>query len=126
MKVTRIIKSKNLNQGKYEQLEKQAEQLGNIRSVVWHDFGSISGVSIKSDRKIRDQWLFDKKQFKVSANAWKETLRDSFGDIKAIVKLPKKKSAKLFTGKTFLKMKKLSFINYLVQNHGLPTIIYGV
>ena len=83
MKATRIIKSKNMNQGKYEQLEMQAKQLGKIRSVVWHDFGSINGVSIKGDRKIRDQWLKEKRQFKVSANAWKETLRDSFADIKA-------------------------------------------
>jgi len=83
MKATRIITSKNLNQGKYEQLESQAKQLGQIRTNVWHDFGSINGVAIKSDRQIRDLWLFEKRQFKVSANAWKETLRDSFGDIKA-------------------------------------------
>ncbi|RKZ41367.1 MAG: transposase [Candidatus Parabeggiatoa sp. nov. 3] len=83
MIVTRILRSKSLNRGKYEQLEKQAKQLGQIRSDVWHRFGSINGVSIKSDRKIRDSWLQSKRQFKVSANAWKETLRDSFGDIKA-------------------------------------------
>ncbi|OAD21142.1 transposase, IS605 OrfB family, partial [Candidatus Thiomargarita nelsonii] len=83
MKVTRILKSKNLNHGKYEQLEEQAKRLGNIRSEVWHSFGSINGVSIKSDRKIRDQWLKAKRPFDVSANAWKETLRDAFGDIKA-------------------------------------------
>ncbi len=57
MKATRIIKSKNLNKGKYEQLEAQAKQLGNIRSLVWHDFGSINGICVKSDRKIRDKWL---------------------------------------------------------------------
>ncbi|OAD24055.1 transposase IS605 OrfB [Candidatus Thiomargarita nelsonii] len=83
MKVTRILKSKNLNRGKYEQLEEQAKRLGQIRSDVWHSFGSINGVSIKSDRKIRDQWLKAKRPFDVSANAWKETLRDAFGDIKA-------------------------------------------
>jgi hypothetical protein len=32
MKVTRIIKSKNLNRGKYKQLEEQAKQLGKVRS----------------------------------------------------------------------------------------------
>jgi len=32
MKVTRIIKSKNLNRSKYEQLEEQAKRLGKIRS----------------------------------------------------------------------------------------------
>lgn len=126
MKVTRIIKSKNLNQGKYEQLEAQAKQLGNIRSVVWHDFGSINGVSIKSDRKIRDQWLKGKRQLSVSANAWKETLRDSFGDIKAYREAAKEKVRKVIYRQNLSENEKLSFINYLVQNHGLPTIIYGV
>ena len=83
MIVSRILKSKNINSGKYEQLEEQAKRLGQIRSEVWYSFGSISGVSIKSDRKIRDQWLKEKRLFEVSANAWKETLRDAFGDIKA-------------------------------------------
>ncbi len=95
MKVTRIIKSKNLNRGKYEQLEEQAKRLGQVRSEVWHSFGSISGVSIKSDRKIRDQWLKEKHQFNVSANAWKETLRDSFGDIKASRESAKEKVRKV-------------------------------
>ncbi len=100
MKATRIIKSKNLNQGKYKQLEQQAEQLANIRSVIWHDFGSISGAVIKSDRQIRDQWLKEKRQFKVSANAWKETLRDSFGDIKAYREAAKEKVRKIIYKKT--------------------------
>jgi len=95
MKVTRIITSRNLNKGKYEQLSVQAERLGQIRSEVWHSFGSIKGVSIKSDRKIRDSWLQSKRQFKVSANAWKETLRDSFGDIKASSESAKEKVRKI-------------------------------
>jgi len=96
MKVTRILKSQNLNKGKYEQLEEQAKRLGKIRSEIWHSFGSISGVAIKSDRKIRDQWLSAKRQFKVSANAWKETLRDAFGDIKANRESAKEKVRKIF------------------------------
>ncbi len=95
MKATRIIKSKNLNKGKYEQLSAQAEQLGNIRTNVWHDFGSIKGVSIKSDRKIRDQWLKEKRHRQVSANAWKETLRDGFADIKACREAAKEKVRKV-------------------------------
>ena len=113
MKATRIIKSKNLNQGKYEQLEKQAKQLGNIRSTVWHDFGSISGVSIKSDRKIRDQWLKEKRQFKVSANAWKETLRDSFGDIKAYREAAKEKVRKVIYQQNPSENKKIRFYKLL-------------
>lgn len=100
MKASRIIKSKNLNQDKYKQLEEQAERLGSIRTRVWHDFGSMSGVAIKSDRQIRDQWLKEKRQFKVSANAWKETLRDSFGDIKAYREAAKEKVRKIIYKKT--------------------------
>jgi IS605 OrfB family transposase len=95
MIVTRIIKSKNLNQGKYQQLEEQAKRLGKVRSEVWHDFGSINGVSVKSDRKIRDAWLKEKKTFNVSANAWKETLRDAFGNIKANREAAKEKVRKV-------------------------------
>ncbi len=95
MKATRILKSKNLNKGKYHQLEEQAERLGQVRSEVWHSFGSINGVSIKSDRAIRDQWLKEKRRFNVSANAWKETLRDSFGDIKANRESAKEKVRKV-------------------------------
>jgi len=91
MKVTIILKSKNLNRGKYKQLEEQAKRLGKIRSEVWHSFGSINGVSIKSDINIRDQWLKEKRRFDVSANAWKETLRDAFGDIKATRESAKEK-----------------------------------
>jgi IS605 OrfB family transposase len=83
MIVTRTVTSKKLNPGKYQRLEEQAKRLGQIRSEIWHRYGSINGLSVKSDRVIRDQWLKEKRQFKVSANAWKETLRDSFGDIKA-------------------------------------------
>jgi tetrahydrodipicolinate N-succinyltransferase len=95
MKSTRNIKRKKLNQGKYEQLEEQAEELGNIRTNIWHEFGSISGVAIKSDRQIRDKWLKEKRQFKVLANAWKETLRDSFDDIKAYREAAKEKVRKI-------------------------------
>jgi hypothetical protein len=95
MIVTRILKSKNLNRGKYEQLEEQAKRLGQVRSEVWHCFGSINGVSIKSDRKIRDSWLKEKRQFKVSANAWIDPLRDSFGNIKACLEAAKEKVRKI-------------------------------
>ncbi len=95
VKVTRVIKSKNLNQGKYNQLSVQAKRLGKVRSEVWHDFGSINGVSIRTERQIRDQWLSAKRHFKVSANAWKETLRDSFGNIKANREAAKEKVRKV-------------------------------
>jgi IS605 OrfB family transposase len=82
MRVSRIAYSKKLNQKKLAQLELQAKELGIIRSTVWHEYGSIKGVGL-SDRGIRDQWLKEGKKFSVSANAWKETLRDAFSNIKA-------------------------------------------
>jgi IS605 OrfB family transposase len=94
MKATRIIKSKNINQGKYERLKKQAKRLGKIRSTVWNSYGSIKGVLLTSDRIIRDQWIKEKRRLKVLANAWKETLRDSFSDIKAYYEASKKQVRK--------------------------------
>ncbi|MCD0186876.1 IS200/IS605 family accessory protein TnpB-related protein [Acinetobacter sp. YH16051] len=82
MKLTRIHHCKNLNVQKYKQLEKQAVLLGRIRSEVWAKYGAISGLNI-SDRAIRDAWMKESRDFGVSANAWKETLRDCIGDIKA-------------------------------------------
>lgn len=117
MKITRILKSKNLNKGKYEQLEEQAKRLGQIRSEVWHSFGSIGGVSIKSDRKIRDQWLSAKRRFNVSANAWKETLRDSFGDIKANRESAKEKVRKVLYKQVSDEKKRLSLYKKLKSDN---------
>ena len=93
MKITSIAYSNKLNSGKYVQLKKQAELLGVIRSEVWNRFGSIGGVEIK-DRVIRDEWLKEKRNFHVSANAWKETLRDAMDDIKAYREAAKEKVKK--------------------------------
>jgi len=113
MIVTRILKSKNLNCGKYEQLEEQAKRLGSVRSEVWHCYGSISGVSLKSDRQIRDSWLKEKRQFNVSANAWKETLRDSFGDIKANRESAKEKVRKVIYKQVHDEKKRTQFYKKL-------------
>ena len=80
MIVTRILYSDDLNQGKFDQLVKQAKRLGIVRSEVWQRFGSVAGVGLK-DRKVRDQWIKEKRDFGVLANPWKETLRDAMGDI---------------------------------------------
>lgn len=83
MKVTRILYSKNLNRAKYNALEEQAKLLGGLRTDIWQRFGSISGVGMK-DRSIRDLWLKEKRDFApLTANAWKETLRDVMADISA-------------------------------------------
>ena len=87
-KVTRIAYSKNLTTKKYVALEEQARRLGVIRSEVWQRYGSISGVKL-SDRKIRNAWLAEGGHFNVSANAWKETLRDAKADIAMTVEAAK-------------------------------------
>jgi IS605 OrfB family transposase len=80
----RIAFSANLNAGKYAQLEEQARRLGRVRSKVWREYGSVSGAGV-SDRTIRDRWMADGTAgaFGVLANAWKETVRDAAGDVKA-------------------------------------------
>jgi len=81
MKITKILYSKNLNQGKYQALTEQASLLGKVRSEIWQRFSSISSIDVK-DRTIRNQWLKNKRDFKpLLANAWKETLRDSIANI---------------------------------------------
>ena len=79
-KVTRIVYSNNLNQGKLDQLKEIASRLGNLRQEVWHRYGSISVVGL-THRQIRDSWLAESRQFDVPARLWKETLRDTFDDI---------------------------------------------
>lgn len=90
MKLTRIHHCKNLNREKYKQLEKQATLLGRVRSDVWCKYGAVSGLNV-SDRTIRDAWMSEGRAFNVSANAWKETLRDCISDIKAYREAAKEK-----------------------------------
>ncbi len=79
---TQIAFSDQLNPGKFAALTEQAARLGVIRSEVWQRFGSLQGIGVR-DRTIRDRWLKEGRQFPVSANAWKQTLCDAIGDIKA-------------------------------------------
>jgi hypothetical protein len=99
MKVTHILHSHKLNQGKFAQLQEQARLLGRVRSEVWQRYGSMAGVKLR-DRTIRDQWMKDKRDFGVSANAWKETLRDAVADIKAYREAAKDKVKKAIRAKT--------------------------
>jgi IS605 OrfB family transposase len=82
--VTRIAWSKDLNPGKYAQLQEQARRLGRVRSEVWQRYGSVSGAKL-SDRTVRDRWMADGTgpSFGTLANPWKETVRDAMADIRA-------------------------------------------
>ncbi len=72
-KVTRIIYSDGLNQGK---------RLGTVRQEVWHRYGAVQGVGLKH-HQIRDDWLAQGRTFNVPSRLWKETLRDSMVNIEA-------------------------------------------
>jgi IS605 OrfB family transposase len=84
VKVTRIAYSRQLNAGKYAALARQAEHLGRVRAEVWRRYGSVAGAAL-TDRQVRDRWMADgtAASFGVLANAWKETVRDAMGDIRA-------------------------------------------
>src|SRR5437867_9967364 len=80
-KVCRIVSSSQLNKGKYEELEKQAKLLGQVRKEVWERFGSINGVGA-NHREIRSDWVKNRDFSPLPAKAWKETLRDTLDNIK--------------------------------------------
>lgn len=98
-KVTRIAYSKNLNQGKYDSLSEIAHRLGQLRTEVWHRYGSISGVGL-THREIRDGWLAEGREFDVPARLWKETLRDTFSDIRLYREAAKGKVRKAIVKRT--------------------------
>ena len=73
--------------------------LGGIRSEIWERFGAVAGLGLK-DRQIRDAWLKESRTFPVPANAWKETLRDAMGDIKACREAAREKVKKAIRERT--------------------------
>jgi len=89
-KVTRTISSFRLNEGKYDELLKQADMLGDIRHEVWQKFGSINGVG-KKYFKIKGLWVKERSFLPLPAKAWKETLRDALDGIRLYEKAAMKK-----------------------------------
>ena len=55
-KMTRIARSKKINNGKHNELKEIAKRLSQLRAEVWHRYGSIAGVGL-THRQIRDSWL---------------------------------------------------------------------
>ncbi|MGL2874345.1 hypothetical protein ACQKA2_06935 [Helicobacter pylori] len=96
MLVTRILYAKNINKGKLKALNEQAQILGKLRSQIWQEYGALKCLNT-SDRKIRDLWVKEKREFKVLANAWKETLRDSFNNIKLYLEAAKTSIKKTYS-----------------------------
>jgi transposase len=79
-KVCRVLNSVDLNQKKYNELDKQAKMLGKLRKEIWQRFGSLAGVGA-NHRKTRDKWVKARDFTPLPAKAWKETLRDVLDDI---------------------------------------------
>jgi transposase len=75
-----------VNAGKVVALIEQAELLGRVRTRMWDEYGALKRASFYS---IRDRLMKDKtagpawQALGLSANAWKETASDAYGDIKA-------------------------------------------
>lgn len=84
-KVTRIAYSKNLTKRKFGKLAEIAARLGDLRTEIWRDYGSLAGLAYSGDRQLRDEWLAAPKghprQFNVPARLWKNTLSDVWADI---------------------------------------------
>ncbi len=92
-KVTRVLKSVDLNRRKYEELDRQAKMLGDFRKELWQRFGSIDGVGA-DHRNIRDEWVKTRDFLPLPSKAWKETLRDVLDDIKLYEEAAKEKVKK--------------------------------
>lgn len=87
---TRTYYSKKLDEQTYLKLTLIAKKLGILRKIIWHQFSS--DPKRLNDRKIRDIWLREKKNGtnlypkiidQLPAKLWKETLRDTIGNINA-------------------------------------------
>ena len=87
---TRTYYSKKLDEETYSELALIAKRLGILRKIIWHQFSS--DPKKLNDRKIRDIWLREKENGtnlypkiidQLPARLWKETLRDTIGNINA-------------------------------------------
>jgi IS605 OrfB family transposase len=98
-KVTRIAYSKQLNQGKFARLAEIARRLGKLRSETWDRLGALAGLGL-TDRRVRDEWLVQGRQFDVPARLWKATLSDVMADIAAYREAAKIKVRKAIRART--------------------------
>src|SRR2546423_9341200 len=79
-KVTRIAHSKNLNPGKYAQLEEIAQRLGKLRAQMWRDYGSLRGVGVHYG-VVAKQQTGGNTDLGLTYKLWKNTLKDVAEDI---------------------------------------------
>ena len=120
---TRTYFSKKLDDQTLSELKLIAKKLGILRKIIWHQF--LSNPKKLNDREIRDQWLsarnnktnsYPKIIDQIPARLWKETLRDTIGNINAYfeagfteaIKILYKKYGKE-KGKTLAKQLKIDY-----------------
>jgi len=105
-KVTRIAYADDLNQAKYDALDKIAfeakvfavlmrkllprKHCGSIRTEVWRNYGSVGGLGAKF-RPVRDGWIADKHVSILPQRIWRATLSDTLDDVKASLEAAKEK-----------------------------------
>jgi hypothetical protein len=92
-KVTRTAYSDDLNQAKYEALTEIARRCGSVRTKVWHNYGSVSGLDALF-REVRDKWIAVGHIKNLPQRIWRATLSDVLGDIKAYREASKEKVRK--------------------------------
>ena len=81
-KVTRIAYSNDLNQAKFDTLTEIAKRCGSIRTEIWRNYGSVSGLHAKF-RPVRDSFLATGHILNLPQRIWRATLSDVLGDLKA-------------------------------------------
>lgn len=81
-KVTRIAHSKQLNQGKYDQLADIAARLGKIRADLWGRYGALRGVGLHYGVVAKER-KGDNAPLGLTYKLWKNTLKDVIEDIAA-------------------------------------------
>lgn len=81
-KVTRIAHSKQLNQGKYDQLADIAARLGKVRADLWQRYGALRGVGLHYGVVAKER-KGDNAPLGLSYKLWKNTLKGVIEDIAA-------------------------------------------
>jgi len=81
-KVTRIAHSKQLNQGKYDQLADIAARLGKVRANLWGRYGALRGGGLHYGIVAKER-KGDNAPLGLTYKLWKNTLKDVIEDIAA-------------------------------------------
>lgn len=79
--VCRVAYSTRLTKSKYERLCDIAKRAGNVRDLVWHQYGGLKSFTLDF-REIRDAWASENKITRLPNRLWRATLNDACNNIK--------------------------------------------